>query len=127
MRASRWLAPVLWAGVIVALTSWPHPPELNAPSGTDKVFHSWMYAVLAFLSIRAAWPPRAGWRPWALVVAVMAGAMVFGAVDEWHQLFIPTRTADLLDWLADSAGAAIGVLAYRFSALGAKVHPEATQ
>ena len=34
----------------------------------------------------------------------------YGAVDELHQLFIPGRTADITDWLADSIGAGFGIL-----------------
>ena len=35
---------------------------------------------------------------------------VYGALDEIHQMFIPGRFAEVLDWLADAAGAILGVL-----------------
>jgi VanZ family protein len=47
--------------------------------------------------------------------AVAAGAwlavVAFGISDEWHQSFVPGRSADVLDVLADAAGGALGVAA----------------
>ena len=37
-------------------------------------------------------------------------ASVYGALDEIHQMFIPGRFAEFLDWLADAGGAVLGVL-----------------
>ena len=62
-----------------------------------------------------------GWltaRAWSNGSRVTAAALAgrssfiscFGALDEWHQQFIPQRSMDLLDWAADTAGATIGVL-----------------
>ena len=34
----------------------------------------------------------------------------YGIIDEVHQLFIPGRMAEILDWLADVGGALIGIL-----------------
>ena len=35
--------------------------------------------------------------------------LLYGAVDEIHQLIIPGRSADIRDWLADSTGVFLGV------------------
>lgn len=35
--------------------------------------------------------------------------LVYGAVDELHQLFVPGRYCDFYDWLADSFGGIIGI------------------
>ena len=34
------------------------------------------------------------------------GGMAYGATDEWHQSFVPGRSTELADWIADTAGAA---------------------
>jgi VanZ family protein len=34
---------------------------------------------------------------------------LYGALDELHQLFIPGRSCDINDWIADSIGAIIGI------------------
>jgi VanZ family protein len=35
--------------------------------------------------------------------------LTYGIIDELHQSFIPGRTADITDWLADSFGASFGI------------------
>jgi VanZ family protein len=45
--------------------------------------------------------------------SVVLGVSLLGAVDEWHQSFIPGRSMSLPDWVADTAGATVGVLAIR--------------
>ncbi|MCI7505222.1 MAG: VanZ family protein [Coriobacteriaceae bacterium] len=41
----------------------------------------------------------------------LACASVYGAGDEFHQYFVPTRMCDPLDWLTDTLGAALGSFA----------------
>jgi VanZ family protein len=105
----RWLAPFLWACVIELLTSWPNPPSVPAPEGTDKVVHWVLYSVLGVLTMRSAWDGRFAWRAAALVAG---GLALFAALDEWHQLFIPGRGMELGDWIADSVGAMAGITLY---------------
>ncbi len=38
----------------------------------------------------------------------LALGIVYGALDEWHQGFVPGRTPSVLDWLADVTGVVIG-------------------
>jgi VanZ family protein len=49
----------------------------------------------------------------ALVTIIIC--LSYGAIDELHQMFIPGRTADLRDWLADSTGVILGVLIMNFA------------
>lgn len=35
---------------------------------------------------------------------------VYGALDEIHQMFIPNRSAEFLDWFADIGGAVLGAI-----------------
>lgn len=73
-------------------------------SGVDKLVHLGLYGVLGALSTQAMMQgqERPGTRALATVIL---GVSLFGAIDELHQKFIPGRTADPRDWLADSAGA----------------------
>lgn len=98
------MPPALWAALVLALDSIPGR-DLPAVSGVDKLAHLALYGVLGALSMSAAVPaPR---RPGArALAAVIVGVSVFGAADELHQTFIPGRTPDRSDWLADTAGAA---------------------
>lgn len=107
MTVRPWLPPLLWAGVIVFSTSMPTSVMPRQISPYDKALHFSMYAVLAALLTRYVME-RGSWR--LLVLAVVAVA-AFGAVDEWHQRFIPGRSTELADWVADTLGGAVGTLA----------------
>ena len=48
----------------------------------------------------------------ALFLAPIAFAAIYGVTDEIHQAFVPTRSADPWDLLADAAGATMVVGAY---------------
>lgn len=73
-------------------------------AGSDKVVHTGIYAVLAGLWCwgLAGAGPRALW----LAFGLSAG---FGALDEWHQSFVPGRSADVRDLAADALGAALAL------------------
>ena len=44
------------------------------------------------------------------VLVAIACASLYGVTDELHQLFVPDRACDPVDWLVDTAGAALGAL-----------------
>jgi VanZ family protein len=51
---------------------------------------------------------------WLAVVVVSC----IGMLDEWHQAYVPLRSSSPIDWLVDTAGAALAVwLCYRVLAL----------
>ena len=77
-------------------------------SKIDKVLHFSIYTVFSFLLTRQISDITTRWR--AVLIAVVF-TMVFGALDEWHQRFIPGRSTELADWQADSLGAVVGALA----------------
>ncbi len=41
-------------------------------------------------------------------------ASIYGMVDEIHQMFVPGRSAEFLDWLADFSGSLVAVLIARY-------------
>jgi VanZ family protein len=93
---------------IFALSSIREVPQL--PAGSDKNLHAILYAGLAALVARAL---AGGWRrrltlPMALGTIVICA--VYGITDEVHQYFVPPRQADILDVVADAAGAAAAAL-----------------
>jgi VanZ family protein len=76
----------------------------------DKVLHFVAYAGLAFLA--AAYQRfRKGGIGWLDVVGIWTLAVSYGVLDEITQIPVG-RTADPLDWLADAAGAAAGLVAF---------------
>jgi VanZ family protein len=99
----RWLAPLAVLIGILFATSMPAPPPM--PHGRDKIVHLLAYAALG---AAVAWAAESG--TWQRALRWIALVSVIGAADEWHQHFIPSRSMDVRDWAADTAGAAGGVL-----------------
>jgi VanZ family protein len=100
------ILPGAWAVVILAMTSVPQPPSIGAP-GTDKVVHFAVYLILGLLCRRWIGETRRGKGQGS--AAALGAILVFAAMDELHQLFIPGRMASVSDWLADAAGGAAGI------------------
>lgn len=109
-RAARWAPPAIWVVAILIGTSWPGVRVGPDDLALDKVAHFVAYAVLAALSLRATETPYL-WRTALKVIVIVS---VFGAIDEWHQSFIPNRSMSFLDWVADTVGAVAGALAARY-------------
>ena len=85
----------------------PDAPRLMG-AVPDVLAHAAAYAVLGAATLRGlAGARRAGATARAaLLAAVLAAA--YGMADEFHQSFVPGRTAELRDVLADALGAAAG-------------------
>jgi VanZ family protein len=121
-----WVPVALYAGVIFFLSDQSHPEE-HLPSFllkdvSDKVLHAVEYAVLGALCYRAfRWGLNGQVAARALIIAIVA-ASLYGVTDEVHQLFVPFRESSWLDWLADTIGAVIGALGWRFF-FGVGPHP----
>ena len=107
LKVRRWLPPLLWAGVIILATSMPSGLVPQQVTNFDKAAHFTMYAVLAALLTQHLTDSMSRWRAAAIAIAVAAA---FGAIDEWHQQYIPGRSTELADWYADSLGATTGAL-----------------
>ncbi|HEX8430308.1 MAG TPA: VanZ family protein [Longimicrobium sp.] len=106
---SRWLrawGPALLCAAAIFVASAQHTVHTPNFSHSDKVSHFAAYAV--FGAALAHGGLRRGVAPLWLILA----GSLYGVSDEVHQRFVPGRSSDPLDWVADSAGAAAGVLAF---------------
>ena len=110
------MLPVGWAALILALTSVPGSavPDVGVQSG-DKLVHLLLYGVLGALALRSVRDPA---RPLRSVLIVTLAVSCFGALDELHQFFVPGRSADFIDWLADSIGGITGAVLVAATARG---------
>ncbi len=98
-------ALVLYAALIFWLSSRPLPEGLPLFPQWDKLWHLLEYLLFGLLAWQALLPQsRSGWT-WAILLS-----LGYAGSDELHQLFVPMRTASLLDWLVDSLGVASGLL-----------------
>jgi VanZ family protein len=104
----RWLPALAWAALIFFLSSRSRLPEPPGIFGWDKLQHSLAYGVGGFLIARASGVRGRG------ALLAMAVGMLYGASDEVHQYFVPGRSSDVRDWVADCAGVLAGVHLSRF-------------
>jgi VanZ family protein len=105
-HTSRFLVPFLrWIDPQISFAA------LNAIEfGIRKLGHLTEYAILAMLLWRAL---RSGTR-WQMKMSILfliawVACAIFAASDEFHQSFVPSRTASLNDVMIDICGAFVGL------------------
>lgn len=102
-----WLT-LAYAVLILIISSIPDltPPELGFEF-QDKLYHFIEYgifSVLLFFSLLNS--SRDFFKKNVLVISIFIGAS-YAIIDEIHQRFIPGRSADILDFVADFLGVAL--------------------
>lgn len=105
-RLAAWLPALAWAGAIFVLSSRPTLPAPQLIPHADKAAHFVAYLVGGALLAHAV---LASGAPLALAVAL---GWLYGASDEWHQSFVPGRSVDVFDWIADALGVMAGAYLY---------------
>lgn len=111
MRALWLWGPVaLQMALIFAASSIPNLMSLPGDL-SDHTGHFIGYAILGALVVRAL--AQGAWSRITPIVALAAWglAVAYGASDEWHQTFVPGRSATVDDWIADGLGAAAAIVA----------------
>lgn len=109
---ARRIAPIvvalalLYWGLLFTATHLPGGNSLRLFPGIDKVLHATAYGMLAILLLLAiSIRVRVGLLATLSVIAICA---TYGILDELSQQFVPRRTADFYDWIADVTGSLIG-------------------
>jgi len=95
-----------WVALTLTLTSIPNPEFGPSFPGADKVAHFGFYGVAGFLFV--LWRRETGKGAAVAVVWAAIFAALLGAVDEFHQQWIPGRSMEFFDWVADFAGGTAG-------------------
>ncbi|MGE0790719.1 MAG: VanZ family protein [Sandaracinaceae bacterium] len=107
-----WAPALLYMGLIWGLSSMTiDVPELARFPLRDKGIHGVEYGVLGFLLAHATlltWPRHTPLRTAALAVLI---TVLWGVLDEIHQAFVPGRSPEVLDLVADTVGALLGTSA----------------
>ena len=106
--AAWWVSVALYAGAIYLLSSTPHPLGIDRlPVFVDKIAHAAVFGGLSFV----LWNALRGSMPMAttrrLSVLAIVMTTLYGMSDEFHQSFVPGRTMDLFDLIADAGGACL--------------------
>ncbi|GHV94309.1 hypothetical protein AGMMS50293_06290 [Spirochaetia bacterium] len=103
-------APLI-AAFIWFLSSQSVLPQLKGILSFDKFQHLLAYAALA--AAAGLWASSAFWkrRPVIALLLIALVSSAYGAIDEFHQYFVPGRDCNVWDWLADTLGAILGAAA----------------
>jgi VanZ family protein len=108
-----WLPVLALCAAIFVQSAFPSPDLGLSFPHKDKVLHMAAYGLLAALFYRACrltWPGRLS--PMLLLVSSVLFSTCYGLSDEFHQAFVAARQADVLDAIADCAGAILGARGY---------------
>ena len=126
-RVRNWIPAILWAGLISGLSTdtfssehtsifvipvlhwlFPHAGSetLELMHGViRKMAHVVEYFVFSIFVMRGLSATERGWKlRWAIWAVVIAAG--YASFDEFHQSFLPSRTASAWDALFDTTGAA---------------------
>jgi len=103
---ARWAPALLWMGVIFSFSQHSNiETGLSCDFSIKKTAHFFEYGLLAlafYRALKGSWRiclPNIAQKAWAL-------ATLYAVTDEFHQWFVPTRTATPRDVVIDSIGAA---------------------
>jgi VanZ family protein len=114
-RWLAWLPAVACATAIFVLSS---QPVLPSPGGlSDKTAHAIAYGVLGTLCLVGVTGARLSGVTGSSLLVAFVLAVLYGASDEFHQSFVPGRSPEWGDLLADAVGAALALGLVRASAI----------
>lgn len=106
----RWGPVLAWMALIFVLSAQsqlPSPPPGWLDVFFEKSSHTFEYLVLGALVVRAMSGDRAPpARVWGLAILL---TWLYALSDEFHQYFVPGRSADWVDVLFDWLGTVLGV------------------
>jgi len=81
----------------------------------DKVNHFLAYLILAvLLFLTLSFQEKSMFAKRNAALLTIAVILLYGVLDELHQMLVPDRSAEFLDWVADGVGAICGVLIISF-------------
>ncbi|MBW7994965.1 MAG: VanZ family protein [Candidatus Glassbacteria bacterium] len=103
----RWLPVILWMALIFTLSGIPlNGHVIRLFRHQDKLIHVFEYGILGLLLARTVF---AAGMPVMRYWYCIGASVLVGAVDEFHQSFVPGRMMDWHDLLADAGGALLFV------------------
>ncbi|MDR1754087.1 MAG: VanZ family protein [Eubacterium sp.] len=99
---------IVWAAVIFGVSSIPGSGLPQNMNYWTNIGHFAEYLILTVFIVSALQEQtRALWKTAMMAVVI---ASLYGASDEFHQLFVGGRYADVFDWMTDTIGAFVGAL-----------------
>lgn len=115
INAWFYLPAILIAALIFTLSSFPQPEFIEMDiQYKDKIFHFIAYFAFGSSLIIGFVRNKPNWSKARLIMAVLLIGATYGASDELHQYFVPGRSCDFADWIADCLGISFSLLFIKF-------------
>ena len=105
-----WLPVFIYCLLIFIQSSYPSPIHAPDLPHTDKLVHFLGYGLLGILFFRAFGTLR--FNSGVVTRLSIVSSTIYGLSDEIHQYYVPFRSADITDLLADALGSFCGVFFY---------------
>lgn len=105
----RYWMPLLVYCLLVYIQSSIPVPAAAGIRHADKLLHFCVYALLGILVFRALATLPTGTNLGLTMLFTIGISALIGIGDEFHQVFVPSRTIDREDFLYDMLGTAAGV------------------
>ncbi|MCP4583513.1 MAG: hypothetical protein GY839_18040 [candidate division Zixibacteria bacterium] len=119
MQLLKYHLPVIvCAGLIFFVSSISVlPTEIPDFNLRDKLVHFVEFAFFGILLWRSVAQWRLPLRGSKMLILALSVGIIYAASDEVHQFYVPGRDGNIMDWIADAIGLAVGVgSAYIFKA-----------
>lgn len=126
-RLRRWLPAVLWMAAIFWMSSrtgseigslFPFAERLPAWTGGLDFGHLVAYYILALAVLHGFGDVSRSARLWTILICTL-----YGATDEFHQLFVDGRSAELRDLVNDFIGACLAMLTVSLPPVRRRLEP----
>ncbi len=108
-----WFPILIYCLLIFIQSSYPSIKSVPELPYIDKVLHFFAYALLGALFLRAFKTTRIKNKLKLVLILSVLLSSLYGISDEIHQYFVPYRSADHTDVLADMLGGIMGVYIYQ--------------
>ena len=109
-----WFPVLVYSGIIFYVSSLPGVKVPLSLPNFDKGLHILEYLPFGFLVLRALSHTKKT-RERVFLLSITVGiTFLYGASDEFHQLFVAGRESDFFDLLADTVGGAFGGSCYLY-------------
>lgn len=106
--AAWWSAAAAYGGLIFLASSRPEPLGIqHLPLFADKAIHAAVYGGLSFVLWKALRGSLRDASARRVALLALGLTTLYGVSDEFHQSFVPGRSADVFDVAADAVGAGL--------------------
>lgn len=110
-----YLPLIIYWIILFILTSLPTGLAIETHDISDKLLHFGAYGLLSvFLYLQLFFQTKYSLLNNYPALFTVIIASLYGFMDEIHQMFVPGRSAEFLDWMADFSGSVLAVLITEF-------------